>query len=306
MGKLPTDEFDEMTKTINITLVISHCEESLKWIKRYIGTTSQYKIVDIAIYSKCGKEVEGLDELSSIAPTTLEKLPNVGRCDHTYATWIIDQYNSVTMDENGNDIVFFLKDNDYHVENYYTFEEVFSSAVEIGFGCLEKPVCDCDNEQCNIKKDIPLMLHDQKKLNTFSMNTHNRLDRDKSKQVFKTKQYRRLKDWKEAMKFVIPHSEAIPVCYGGMFASKRKQFLNQPKQVWENVAQSLSRGNNIVEGHFAERLWAAILSGTNEGYAKAVSDAIKPHTYDTFWCWNRRGMLMVPRTKGFNSSLFEA
>ena len=106
------------------------------------------------------------------------------------------------------------------------------------------------------------------------------------------------------MGFVIPHSKAIPVCYGGMFAAKKKQILNQPEQVWQNVVTSLGRGNNILEGHYAERLWAPALSVIDEDYARSVSEIILPHVYDTFWCWNRRGMLMVPRSKGFEASLF--
>merc|ERR1719203_1244740 len=30
--------------------------------------------------------------------------------------------------------------------------------------------------------------------------------------------------------------------------------------VWKSVEKSLSRGNNIQEGHYAERSWAALLS----------------------------------------------
>ena len=99
------------------------------------------------------------------------------------------------------------------------------SQSQTGFGCVEKSVCDCDNEQCNDKKDIALMMHSQEELDSFKMDTHNRLKRDKqSKDPFKNKQYKNLKSWKEDMGFVIPHSKAITVCYGGMFAAKKNKY----------------------------------------------------------------------------------
>ena len=50
-----------------------------------------------------------------------------------------------------------------------------------------------------------------------------------------------------------------PVCYGGNFAAKASQIYSK-KKLWERMATSLSRGDSIEEGHFAERAWAGILS----------------------------------------------
>ena len=298
----------QRVNTIDIHLVISFCEESMSWIFDYIDTNRFY-IQDIIIYSKCEQEIPHSEfvTFSNAAPTTIQQLPNVGRCDHTYATYILEHYEYIQSSDqkHQNDIIFFIKDNDYHHDQFYTFSEIFTFTVQTGFGCVEKPVCDCNNDQCNAHKDIPLAFHGQKQLNTFSINTHNRMERDhESKSAFKTKTYKKFKDWKDGMGFHIPRSVAIPVCYGGMFAIQQKQILNQSKQVWENVVNSLGRGNNIVEGHFAERIWAAALSESNEEYAKVVSDAVMTHVNGLFECWNRRGMLMVSASKGFDSSLF--
>lgn len=301
---LPKNQFDERRNRTNISIVISYCSESFDWIFNYIDS-DRYKIDEIIIYSKCGKGINNTQQYMAIAPTEIITAPNVGRCDHTYATWILNHYKSIQTEKNGDDIVFFVKDNDYHKDQFYTFDELFTFTTETGFGCLEKPVCDCDNEQCNDKKDIALMMHSREKLDNFKMNTHNRMKRDKqSKDSFKNKEYKTLKSWKEDMGFVMSHSETIPVCYGGIFAAKKKQILNQPEQVWRNVVTSLARGNNILEGHYAERLWAPALSVIDEDYTKRVSEAVLPHVYDTFWCWNRLGMLMVPRSKGFNANIF--
>lgn len=40
----------------------------------------------------------------------------------------------------------------------------------------------------------------------------------------------------------------------------RNQISKQNNTVWELLERSLSREDNIEEGHFAERTWAALLS----------------------------------------------
>ena len=51
----------------------------------------------------------------------------------------------------------------------------------------------------------------------------------------------------------------VPVCYGGNFAVKIANAQQVPHQIWSNMELSLSRGDNIEEGHFAERTWAGVL-----------------------------------------------
>ena len=238
-----------------------------------------------------------------VVPTEIISLPNVGRCDHTYASWILNNYKSIQekSKEDGEDIIFFVKDNNYHSENFYSFDELFTFTTETGFGCVEKPVCDCDHPHCKERKDIALVFHNQTQLENFQIKSHQRLKRDKEvkKYTFANSQYPNFKAWKDDIGFRIPHSEAIPVCYGGMFAVQKKQIIKQPEHVWQKIVNSLGRGNNIVEGHYAERMWASVLWGADEGYARLVTDALLPHIFDTFPCWNRLGMFMAESSKGF-------
>ena len=69
----------------------------------------------------------------------------------------------------------------------------------------------------------------------------------------------------------------MPVCYRGSFAVQKKQFLNHRKEAWEKMVSSLSRGDNIAEGHYSERLWASILSDIDEDSASAVDEELSHH-----------------------------
>ena len=50
------------------------------------------------------------------------------------------------------------------------------------------------------------------------------------------------------------------MCYGGSFAARRSEIVSWPHALWRWMADSLSRSDNIAEGHYAERLWGALLA----------------------------------------------
>ena len=50
------------------------------------------------------------------------------------------------------------------------------------------------------------------------------------------------------------------MCYGGSFAARRSEMVKWPHALWQWLTDSLTRGDNIAEGHFAERLWGALLA----------------------------------------------
>ena len=65
------------------------------------------------------------------------------------------------------------------------------------------------------------------------------------------------KEWLTKMDISLP--KISRVCYGGNFAVKTANIL-KIKQNSARLLESLSRGDNIVEGHYAERSWAGLLS----------------------------------------------
>ena len=59
---------------------------------------------------------------------------------------------------------------------------------------------------------------------------------------------------------------------------------------------SLSRADNIVEGHYAERLWASILSDIDSKSARAVDEVLSPHIPDVeFNPLDKPGLILVGR-----------
>ena len=62
-------------------------------------------------------------------------------------------------------------------------------------------------------------------------------------------------NWFEALKLPMPHP-VMPVCYAGTFAAKPKNIFAS-RTVWSTMLKLLERGDNVIEGHYAERTYAA-------------------------------------------------
>ena len=243
-------------------------------------------------------EVEGIDKLKSVGKPKIIRLVNVGRCDHSYAHWIAEHYQSIVRDKDQDSIAFFLKDNNYHQSVYRPFDEVFTFASELGFGCALKPIwCDCPEGHHQCEPNNGMMLHNKTEVDSFEMrHRHVRLGRDDgSVDTFVSEEYPTLKTWKDSMGLVTANSQTIPVCYGGMFAVKQERVLDQSEESWKRVKESLEREDNLVEGHYAERLWASILYGNDKKYAEAVDNFVLPHINQTSRCIGRPGMILVPK-----------
>ena len=77
------------------------------------------------------------------------------------------------------------------------------------------------------------------------------------------------------------------VCYGGAFAATRASIRQTSAASWRSLAASLERGDNIEEGHFMERTWAALLSeppssSTGEALRQAASCVIQDRPWQGF------------------------
>ena len=64
-------------------------------------------------------------------------------------------------------------------------------------------------------------------------------------------------DWFDALHLRMP-DPVMPVCYAGTFAVKPENILTSRRN-WSRMLKLLERGDNIIEGHYAERTYAAVL-----------------------------------------------
>jgi hypothetical protein len=259
-------------------LVVSHCKAQLDWIEEW---TIGFKLASVHVISKCGYPVIG-------APpnATIQVLPNVGRCDHTYAYYItnvLDQklVHLDTQDNNGEDaVVIFLKDTRWGRKNlrqpggwnkFYHMIRVASSSV--GFSCGIVPGPWIQGRPRPAQKFGTSVHFELETLRNWNITRYESITKyDMDKVPFGSA----LANWDSFYKNLGAGSlerEIVQVCYGGIFAASVKNIKKMNMEVWRAAERSLSRGDNIQEGHFMERTWGVLLASPLEEYqVKAIKN----------------------------------
>ena len=242
----------QKNKWPKVSLAVAHCDLPVDWIWNYF-LQNGVEFESVHIYSKCGKPLYNLPP-----EATIVNLPNVGRNDHSFAYHMNHlDYTNHTDD----DIVFFMKDNMYRLIDHDQFfnsteKRSMSTLIDIasvnGFGCLEQPL-----SLLNIYPSYYFEVESLKRF--FNKEAYVRIERDKeSTDVPFASEYESFKDWKAALNITL-QTPYTPVCMGGMFSTTISQ-IKRHKSLWKTIEKKLSRGDNIEEGHFAERSWAGLLS----------------------------------------------
>ena len=266
-------------QNIKVSIVISHCAKPISWIPSYMKDV-KFEVSDVVVYSKCGNDVEGVDvlEASFGKSVIIKRLPNVGRCDHTYSNWIHENYSRVQKEilessekkgsSTNNDLIFFVKDNEYKKRNYRPFRVLVATALDSGFACV---LVDRRKQ----KGPVGSELHDKKTLETFVITEYKHFDRDENSSF--NSNHRNLGGWRHNIGLKFPDSEYVRVCYGGSFLTRKEGLLSQPEDAWVNLTASLSRADNLAEGHYAERSWASIVAPPPRDLPLDVlSDKLRP------------------------------
>ncbi|KAL3916503.1 MAG: hypothetical protein SGILL_005147 [Bacillariaceae sp.] len=239
-----------------IHIVVSHCKSSLHWLSKF---TAGHVVDSITVISKCGAEVKGAPE-----DTDVLVLPNLGRCDHSYAYYMAYMLEEkVPEEDRENSVVFFLKD-DISVENLHqdgswnTFSDMLQiGASERGFACGIRP----SYVDAGPNRFFVSAYHEYNTLKEFSMHSYSRNIKGYSVDTSTfLSGFDNIDDWARSLPGNPEPQEIVQVCYGGVFAASVSNVFNQDIELWRSITQSLSRGNNIQEGHFAERSWARLLS----------------------------------------------
>mmetsp|Transcript_2998 Transcript_2998/g.4525 ORF Transcript_2998/g.4525 Transcript_2998/m.4525 type:complete len:377 (-) Transcript_2998:53-1183(-) len=244
---------NEYVRKKKIHVVISHCVHDLKWVRDFI---KGFRLESIHVVSKCGKPVQGA---LFPAQATIEHRPNVGRCDHTYAHYITTVMSrKIKKGEEKDSIVAFLKDdiseeNRHNGGNWVKFGDLLRAASsENGFGC-----------GCLPRRKVSTYADKHRlfrfKMDNYVQDMHVSKGYNTSNFEFKGK-FVDVGDFYSALPGLETPPDIVQVCYGGIFAASVSNIKKRDKAVWKKLRSLLSRGDNIQEGHYAERSWAILLS----------------------------------------------
>ena len=243
-------------------IVLAHCNKSIEWVGDAVRELREAgaQVTHVHIVSKCGStpttaSLGGLADL--VVNMTTRR--NLGRNDETFARFLVDRYESLPAS------LFFLKcssseqigvlQSDLNISiGKWLASSLATSSV--GFACL-----------------VPQagLYHMAAEADAFSIESHLTLHEQNLASTNYTDGFKA--GWRSLGSFTrhvlsqgtLQHLDAVQhtvrrVCYGGSFAASGRNVKRIPRSDWLALNTALRRGDNIEEGHFAERLWAALLS----------------------------------------------
>ena len=253
-GLWKASQFTGMNSDVRkkIIVVVSHCNRPLHWMQDYIVNGTFFVITKIYIISKCGKQPLGAPE-----GAVVQAVSNVGREGHTYAYFIteilpleVEVDSSVAKLQES--IIVFLKDNIWNnhgqqLEELRSLESMVRLASSSnGFGCFGSPPKHAS------------AYHNITMLSQFEIGNYESGYSPNDNVPFKSSHTNLGAYWLAIN--VTLSQKFVPVCYGGRFAASVENIYKQDMNMWMKLEMSLTRGDNIEEGHFVERSWAALLS----------------------------------------------
>jgi len=236
----------------SITLVVTYCQAPLHWLQAY---TLAYTDIDrMVIISKCGLPVVGAPPFADI----VELPTNVGRCDQTYAYWISSMVQTEKALLTPDHVLVFIKDNEdnSHIPHVRrSFSNLVMAASVLGFSC-QASLTEWDTYRLsNYVRTRELL---KTAFAQYERKERNMVYHNSSMGIFKSK-HTNLGSWLLSMGLdSVP--EVAQVCFGGNFAVRASNLNKRDPTVWINIEKSISRGDSVEEGHFAERSWGILLA----------------------------------------------
>ncbi len=209
-------------------LVIAYYKENLDWLAAY--KDRQFR--KIFLYTK------GAEHPVSPLPYIEKKLPNIGRCDHTYLHHIVEEYDNlptVTIFATGSAhaIAYKKQTLDFIVEKVFTtHDSVFRGQRH---------------------KSIKNTFHDFKLNSWQATNSSNKESTEKD--ALHPAPIRPFKQWYEK---TFPGIDVNFVTFGGVFAVSKQHIQSRKKESYAELMAQFPKHSNPELGHYIERSWLAV------------------------------------------------
>ena len=247
-------------------IVLAYCTKSIEWLGDAVRGLHEKgaNVTHVHIVSKCGS-TPNTTSLSGLAGLVINVTTrrNVGRNDETFTRFLVDRYETLPTS------LFFLKcstgrqikelQSKLHISiGHWLANSLATSSVGFAchlFGSIESAgLYHVANKADSFLNHKFIVAHEQNPAAAKALGN------------FKA-------TWRPLGNFTrhflspntLQHLDAVQhpvrrVCYGGSFATSGRNVLRIPRGDWSALSTALLRGDNIEEGHYVERLWAALLS----------------------------------------------
>mmetsp|Transcript_9382 Transcript_9382/g.42552 ORF Transcript_9382/g.42552 Transcript_9382/m.42552 type:complete len:326 (+) Transcript_9382:142-1119(+) len=184
--------------------------------------TGEFHVRSFTIYSRCNSTVTGV---ATDSAQVIRNIPNLGREGYVWMYHILRLPPETPSDR----VTLFLTDTHFRRPGAASCKDMyFGAKSHLGFSCGTRP-----------------------QMSSWSLFNSKSLRHSEHSICFIS--------WLKQMNISLWDS-MTPVCYGGSFATTVKALRTISKERAAGILHSLSRGSNIIEGHFFERVIASLLT----------------------------------------------
>jgi hypothetical protein len=213
----------------NVEIVVARYNENLFWLNEFPFNQFEY-----IVYNKGDN-----DNFVKTNVKEIIKLPNVGRCDHTYLYHIVSNYNNLS-----NIVVFFPGCIDMENKKEKAkdiLNRIINSSYNTAFFIGEF--------SANIRAKFYGFKLDEWKSTTsqnFNKNSESSLN------LCKIRPYQ---NW---YSYFFGNTPARWNTYWGIFSIDKRDIIQHPITRYYNLIETVNKHSNPEAGHYIERSWGAI------------------------------------------------
>jgi hypothetical protein len=213
----------------NVEIVISRYNEDLLWLNEYPFNQFEY-----IIYNKGDN-----DNFNKTNVKKIVKLPNVGRCDHTYLYHICENYDNLS------DIVVFLPGS-------VNIKEKKNKAINILTNIIKKNYKEtyfvgnyCDSVKEHFK--------------SFKIDKHKCADSRNFNKNSETKLFKcKIRPYGKWYEYFFKNTPSRWYTFSGVFSIDKRDIIQHSIERYMILKNVVGLHSNPEVGHYIERSWGAI------------------------------------------------
>lgn len=237
----------DVTKTTSLDVVVAAYDRKTAPVVAAVAAAAPARVAPIRAFLYC-KGATGCDPADVAAVRALDRvaavdtmtLPNVGRCDHAYATHVARHRDNLA------DATLFLKDTTpWHV---HLSSMVNVLGVTRALPANLEAFCARAAGRDEYAFELP----------TYESEQCRRFGKCYADERYQRASVHPLGAWLEAHAGVRVGERGVANCQGGAFGAGREAIRRTAAGTYAALTTELSAGDSLEAGHFAERAWFAL------------------------------------------------
>ena len=218
----------------SLSIVVARYREDILWMSRVKHD------VQFFLYLK-GPDLTDAEQATLPAKVEVIRLPNVGRCDHTFLHHIVSHFDSLT------DVTVFVSGDGGDARKGPIIQHVITKAIATMDTILR------GQHMHNVRDDLATF-----ELKEWTSTSEVNQQGEGASSELLPAPIRPFHAWYDAQFPELQHTHIQVVCWTSSFAVHRRHIQQHPVERYQRILLQLQVHSKPEVGHYMERSWAAL------------------------------------------------